>query len=90
MLDFSCLEQQIKQEMATGDVPGLALAVVRGQEVIYAHGFGVTGVEEGGAISSFSSHLMLLPQEGIGAILLNNRADGFRTPGILNRILSAP
>ena len=48
MLDVSKLEQGIEEQMKTAKVPGLALAIVRGQEVIYAQGFGVTSVEEGG------------------------------------------
>ena len=48
MLDLPKLEARIAQEMAAGQVPGLALAIVQGQEVRYAGGFGVTSVEEGG------------------------------------------
>lgn len=48
MLDIPKLEARIAQEMAAGQVPGLALAVVQGQEVCYAGGFGVTSVEDGG------------------------------------------
>lgn len=48
MLNFSKLEQEIKRQMQEAKIPGLALAIVRGQEVIYAQGFGVTSVEEGG------------------------------------------
>jgi CubicO group peptidase (beta-lactamase class C family) len=34
--------------MGAAGVPGLALAVVQGDEVVYARGFGVTSVEDGG------------------------------------------
>ena len=34
--------------MDTAQVPGLALAIVREQEVLYARGFGMTSVEDGG------------------------------------------
>jgi CubicO group peptidase (beta-lactamase class C family) len=33
--------------MKAGHVPGFAIAIVHGQEVIYARGFGVTSVEDG-------------------------------------------
>ncbi len=46
MLDFSRLEELIQREMAAAIVPGLALAIVRGDEVVYARGFGVK--EKGG------------------------------------------
>lgn len=42
------LEQQILQRMQAQKVPGLALAVVKDDEIIYARGFGVTSVEESG------------------------------------------
>ncbi len=48
MLNFYQLEQQIEEQMKRCSVPGLALAVVQNQEVIYARGFGVTSVEDGG------------------------------------------
>ncbi len=49
MLNLYKLEQRIEQGMQKGHVPGLALAIVKDQEVIYARGFGVTSVEDGGA-----------------------------------------
>ena len=48
MLDTARVEERLALEMSAGQVPGLALAIVRGQEVIYAQGFGVTSVEDGG------------------------------------------
>ncbi len=48
MLDIARMEAKITLEMSAGQVPGLALAIVRGQQVIYAQGFGVTSVEDGG------------------------------------------
>jgi CubicO group peptidase (beta-lactamase class C family) len=50
MLDTAAVERRIAERMCAGRVPGLAIAVVRGEEVIYAAGFGTTsleGVEEG-------------------------------------------
>jgi len=40
--------QQIEARMHSQAVPGLALAIVKDQEILYAHGFGVTSVEDGG------------------------------------------
>ncbi len=48
MLNFYRLEQYIEAEMEAAHIPGLALAIVKGQEVIYARGLGVTSVEDGG------------------------------------------
>jgi CubicO group peptidase (beta-lactamase class C family) len=48
MLDVLALETQINGAMQAGRVPGLAIAVVRDREVVYAQGFGVTSVEDGG------------------------------------------
>ncbi|HEX5504460.1 MAG TPA: serine hydrolase domain-containing protein [Thermomicrobiales bacterium] len=48
MLNIWRLEADIAARMAAARVPGLALAVVGGGEVIYARGFGVTSVEDGG------------------------------------------
>ena len=46
MLNIYRLEQRIEEEMETGRVPGLSLAIVQGNEVTYARGFGVTSVED--------------------------------------------
>lgn len=48
MFNFYLLEQQIEEQMNTAQVPGLALAIVQNQEILYARGFGVTSVEDGG------------------------------------------
>jgi CubicO group peptidase (beta-lactamase class C family) len=42
------IEQYIEEQMRAAHVPGLALALVQSLEVVYAQGFGVTGVEDGG------------------------------------------
>jgi CubicO group peptidase (beta-lactamase class C family) len=47
-LNIYRLEQRIADAMGEARVPGLALALFRGQETIYARGFGLTGVEDGG------------------------------------------
>jgi CubicO group peptidase (beta-lactamase class C family) len=46
MLNFHKLEQQIEATIRAVRVPGMALAVVQGQEVVYVRGFGVTSVED--------------------------------------------
>jgi len=47
MLDIAALEGRIEERMRAGRVPGLALAIVRGDAVLHARGFGVTSIEEG-------------------------------------------
>src|SRR5215213_7579287 len=46
MLDYGELEQLISDKMREAIVPGLALAIVQGDEVIYARGFGVTSTDD--------------------------------------------
>jgi CubicO group peptidase (beta-lactamase class C family) len=48
MFNLYTLERSITRHMDTAQVPGLALAIVREQEVLYARGFGMTSVEDGG------------------------------------------
>jgi CubicO group peptidase (beta-lactamase class C family) len=48
MMNFLQLEQLITEAMATAKVPGASVAVIHHNEVIYARGFGVTSVEDGG------------------------------------------
>jgi CubicO group peptidase (beta-lactamase class C family) len=48
MLDIYALEQLVTEAMQTAKVPGAALAIVHQRKVIYARGFGVTSVEDGG------------------------------------------
>src|SRR5262249_5621140 len=43
--DFAKLEQVIATEMKATNTPGSAIAIVRGNEVIYAKGFGVRSAE---------------------------------------------
>ena len=47
MFDPDSVEKLIAEQMETSKVPGVAMAVVHGQETIYAKGFGVTSVEDG-------------------------------------------
>lgn len=48
MFDIEALEQQIAERMAATPTVGFVVAVARGDEVVYARGFGVTSAEEGG------------------------------------------
>lgn len=48
MLDLAGLAAHITERIRVGHVPGLAIAVVQGEEVVYTNGFGVTSLEEGG------------------------------------------
>ena len=48
MLNFYKLEQGIEQQMQKSRIPGLALAIVHEHKLVYAKGFGVTSVEDGG------------------------------------------
>ncbi len=47
MFNIRHLEQSIDTFMQAEHIPGLALALVQGQEVVYARGFGATSVEDG-------------------------------------------
>ncbi|HET9003317.1 MAG TPA: serine hydrolase domain-containing protein, partial [Gemmatimonadaceae bacterium] len=44
-LDTAALERVLLGEMRETHTPGVSIAVVRGSEVVYAKGFGVTSVE---------------------------------------------
>jgi CubicO group peptidase (beta-lactamase class C family) len=48
MLNVEWLEERVAAAMAADAVPGVALAVFHHGAVVYARGFGVTSVEEGG------------------------------------------
>jgi CubicO group peptidase (beta-lactamase class C family) len=47
MLDVMKLEQHIQEQRDAAQVPGVALAIVSGEEILYANGFGLTSVEDG-------------------------------------------
>ena len=51
MFNISRLERHIEEQMQVAHVPGLALAVIKDQEIIYARGFGITSIEDGGVPS---------------------------------------
>ncbi|HLX39356.1 MAG TPA: serine hydrolase domain-containing protein, partial [Ktedonobacteraceae bacterium] len=60
MFQVYALEQQIQQRMQTQKVPGLALAVVKDEEIIYARGFGVTSMEADSALPVTPKTLFLI------------------------------
>ena len=45
--DFTALEKTVKDELARTKVPGASMAIVRGDRVIYAKGFGTANIETG-------------------------------------------
>src|SRR4051812_22868009 len=47
--DFAELEKVIEAELKDGRTPGAAVAVVSGERIVYAKGYGVTSAEAGGA-----------------------------------------
>jgi CubicO group peptidase (beta-lactamase class C family) len=48
VLNVLTLESRVEREIAAARVPGFALALVRGGELVYARGFGTTAVDDGG------------------------------------------
>ncbi len=45
---ISTLEHDIQEQVISQSIPGFSLAIVKGQEVVYSNGFGVTNLEDGG------------------------------------------
>ena len=48
MLNIYHLEQRVQDYVEGGEITGLSLAITQGTEITYAHGFGLTSVEDGG------------------------------------------
>ncbi|MEJ8545023.1 serine hydrolase domain-containing protein [Brevibacillus borstelensis] len=48
MISIDSIESVIQRTFDQKKVPGFAIAVVKGEEIVYAKGFGSTNVEEGG------------------------------------------
>ena len=46
MLNVSKIEQQIQYQVDSGDILGLAVAIIQRDEITYARGFGLTTVED--------------------------------------------
>jgi CubicO group peptidase (beta-lactamase class C family) len=49
--DFSVLDAVVSAELKARQTPGAAVAIIRGDRLIYAKGFGVANVETGGAVT---------------------------------------
>lgn len=48
-IDFAELDKAVEDELKARNTPGAAVAVVSGDRIVYAKGFGVTSAEAGGA-----------------------------------------
>jgi len=48
--DFAPLEQSAREELAKFNVPGAAMAIVKGDRVVFSKGFGTANVETGEAV----------------------------------------
>jgi CubicO group peptidase (beta-lactamase class C family) len=51
-LDFSPLEKAIQEELAVTGTPGMAVAVIHGDRVVFAKGFGTSNVETGAPVTT--------------------------------------
>jgi CubicO group peptidase (beta-lactamase class C family) len=49
--DWTTLESVVREELRATGTPGAALAVVKGEQVVFARGFGVASVETGAAVT---------------------------------------
>lgn len=50
-LDFSGLEKIVKTELKQTHTPGAAIAIVKGDKIVFAKGFGVANIETGAPVS---------------------------------------
>jgi CubicO group peptidase (beta-lactamase class C family) len=50
-IDFTALEKTALAELAENNTPGAALAIIRGDRVVWAKGFGVANVETGAVVT---------------------------------------
>lgn len=51
MLNVHAFERRVDAAMAEAKVPGLALAIARDEEIVYARGFGTTSLEDGSPVT---------------------------------------
>jgi CubicO group peptidase (beta-lactamase class C family) len=49
--DYSALETVIKEELISSNTPGAAVAIVSGERVVFAKGFGVANIETGAPVT---------------------------------------
>lgn len=52
MINFGELERVIQQELKETETPGIALAVVKGEQVVFAKSYGVSNVETGAPLTT--------------------------------------
>src|SRR5262249_43012204 len=50
-INFSALDKVVAEEMSERNIPGAALAIVIGDRVVYAKGYGATSVESGARVT---------------------------------------
>jgi CubicO group peptidase (beta-lactamase class C family) len=50
-VDFSALDKVVAEELSERNIPGAALAIVIGDRVVYAKGYGATSVETGAPVT---------------------------------------
>jgi CubicO group peptidase (beta-lactamase class C family) len=48
--DFTALDQTVRKELARTHVPGVSIAIVRGNQMVYSKGFGTANIETGEAV----------------------------------------
>ncbi|MEM7032111.1 MAG: serine hydrolase domain-containing protein [Chloroflexota bacterium] len=71
MLNETKLEYRIQQAIDNGDILSAAIAIVKGNEIIYANGFGQTCVEEPALpVTPDTLHLILLTSRVITTLMI--------------------
>ena len=74
------LETQIPQWMARTGVPGVAVAVVFRGQTVYAHGFGVRRVDQGGAVDADTVFQLASVSKPVGATAMATQMPGAAAP----------
>lgn len=74
-VDFSELEKTIEAELAATKTPGAAVAIVSGEKVIFAKGFGTTSAEGGNQVSADTLFRMGSTTKMFTAAALLSQAD---------------
>ena len=55
-VDFTELEKTINEELAATKTPGASVAVISGDKIIFAKGFGTTSAESGNPVTAGNGH----------------------------------
>ena len=74
------LETQIPQWMVRTGVPGVAVAVVFRGQTVYAHGFGVRRVDQGGAVDADTVFQLASVSKPVGATAMATQMPGAAAP----------